>query len=107
MNIDPQNEIWVTRDLRQIPIAEMSDAHIYNTLAMLKRNAEEDKDTEVTQSWNVAIASGENAAEDGGDASEELSRSHWTRWGNRMWVPLFKEALRRGGGLAQKAVDLL
>ena len=107
MKIKPQHEIWVTRDLQRIPVCEMSDDHIINALAMLKRKAERDQDEEMTQSWEVAMASDGMAAEDGGDVSEQLADAHWTRWGSRMWAPLFKDALRRGGEVAERAVAIL
>ena len=97
----------MTRELGRVPVCEMSDEHLVNTLAMIKRNAEQDQENDVEGSWRVALASSDIAAHDGGDAAENLSRAHWTRWGHRMWAPMFKDALRRGGDVARRAVEIL
>lgn len=35
---DPESDIWITRDKRQIPIAQMDDSHLLNTIRFLERN---------------------------------------------------------------------
>lgn len=34
--------VWVTKDMKVIPIEEMTDTHLDNTIAMLERNKEID-----------------------------------------------------------------
>lgn len=34
--------VWITKDVRVIPIEEMSDTHLENTIKMLERNREQE-----------------------------------------------------------------
>lgn len=44
--------VWVTREGKQIPIKEMTDTHLCNTLKMLERQAEEKEELSIEE-WEL------------------------------------------------------
>lgn len=58
---------WTTRDGRIIPIRDMTDSHLRNTLAFLRRNVEHYRNAEAMRAWAYAEYAPDGAA----DAAEQ------------------------------------
>ena len=91
---------WRTRDGREILIAEMGDAHLVNTIKLLRRRADAFRMAGAVQMWAYA-----EDAPDGAAAAAEMGAEHLLEWADddevvAEFVPSFpvllKEAERRG-----------
>lgn len=64
--------VWVTKDGREIPIIEMTDAHLRNALRFLRRRAEAYRWAGALQLWSYAEHAPDGAAMAADRAAEEL-----------------------------------
>ena len=53
---------WTTRDGRTIPIRDMTDRHLRNTLAFLRRNVEQYRNAEALRAWAYSEYAPDGAA---------------------------------------------
>lgn len=91
---------WTTRDGRTIPIRDMSDSHLRNTLAFLRRNVEHYRNVEAMRAWAYAEYAPDGAADAAEQAAYDVLDVMEDDEVLSMCVPeytaLVKEAQRRG-----------
>lgn len=74
--VDGKATYWVTRDRRRVAIAEMTDAHLINTVNMLERGIERRREA-MNDAWNFAgSCQGEMASYYAGHMADDMASDY-------------------------------
>ncbi len=91
---------WRTKDGRKILIKEMEDAHLINTVRLLKRTAPAALDQTICRAWSFYMTLGgemaQDAMEDEINVLEQMHPEDFLERDYPQWLPLIEELERRG-----------